>query len=182
MTPGRCGNLDYCSIGMQRVLVRVPVSKPFLCPECGGDLHAPPGIGSAQHEAWRLAAHVALATAALGVPLAFGYVLGRSHGPAGAPSIARSLLPAPSCPRPVTGAPGFGQITMECVQPAAQPRPSCNVVNTSGARIQPGSAPGWLWDIGAHYDRNVASAAVPPDRRWRIVLEDVSGAPTPQRP
>jgi hypothetical protein len=42
MTPGRCGNLDYCSIGMQRVLVQVPVSQPFICPECGGRLR-PPG-------------------------------------------------------------------------------------------------------------------------------------------
>ena len=46
-TPGRCANLDYCSIGMQRILVEVPVNKPFICPECGGKLRPPVGWRSA---------------------------------------------------------------------------------------------------------------------------------------
>jgi len=54
-TPGRCGNLDYCSIGMQRVLVRVPVSAPFVCPECGGRLR-PPGQAAGSRRPWVLPA------------------------------------------------------------------------------------------------------------------------------
>ena len=40
-TPGRCRELDYCSIGQMRSLVRVPLGRPFICPECGRPLHAP---------------------------------------------------------------------------------------------------------------------------------------------
>jgi hypothetical protein len=40
-TPGRCANLDYCSIGMQRVLVTIPLGEPFICPECSGKLRPP---------------------------------------------------------------------------------------------------------------------------------------------
>ena len=40
-TPGCCRNLDYCSIGMQRVLIQVPLVGAFVCPECAGPLSAP---------------------------------------------------------------------------------------------------------------------------------------------
>ena len=40
-TPGRCRNLDYCSIGMQRALIQVPLNAAFVCPECAGALSAP---------------------------------------------------------------------------------------------------------------------------------------------
>jgi hypothetical protein len=33
--------VDYCSIGLQRLTLRVPVGQPFICPECGGPLHSP---------------------------------------------------------------------------------------------------------------------------------------------
>ncbi len=37
-TPGRCGELDYCSIGQMRTVVRVGAGLPFVCPECGRPL------------------------------------------------------------------------------------------------------------------------------------------------
>jgi hypothetical protein len=40
-TPGRCRELDYCSIGQMRTLVRVPLGNPFVCPECGKPLREP---------------------------------------------------------------------------------------------------------------------------------------------
>jgi hypothetical protein len=40
-TPGRCRELDYCSIGQMRTLVRVPLGQPFVCPECGKPLREP---------------------------------------------------------------------------------------------------------------------------------------------
>ena len=43
-TPGRCRELDYCSIGQMRTLVDVPLGQPFVCPECGKPLHAPPAV------------------------------------------------------------------------------------------------------------------------------------------
>lgn len=39
--PGRCRDLDYCSIGQMRTLVRVPLGRPFVCPECGKPLREP---------------------------------------------------------------------------------------------------------------------------------------------
>jgi hypothetical protein len=39
--PGRCRELDYCSIGQMRTLVRVPLGRPFVCPECGKPLREP---------------------------------------------------------------------------------------------------------------------------------------------
>ena len=39
-TSGRCRELDYCSIGQMRTVVRVPLGRPFICPECGKPLHA----------------------------------------------------------------------------------------------------------------------------------------------
>ncbi len=75
-TPGRCANLDYCSIGMQRILVEVPVNKPFVCPECGGKLR-PPTEGR-QRRPWVMPA-IRLAILLLGIGLGTvqGYVMGR---------------------------------------------------------------------------------------------------------
>jgi hypothetical protein len=38
---GRCRDLDYCSIGQMRTLVRIPLGRPFICPECGKPLREP---------------------------------------------------------------------------------------------------------------------------------------------
>jgi hypothetical protein len=38
---GRCRELDYCSIGQMRTLVRIPLGRPFVCPECGKPLREP---------------------------------------------------------------------------------------------------------------------------------------------
>ncbi len=76
-TPGRCGNLDYCSIGMQRVQVRVPISEPFVCPECGGRLRPPGRMGQGRRP-WMLpAVRLGVLVTAIGASLGLGYSLGR---------------------------------------------------------------------------------------------------------
>jgi hypothetical protein len=76
-TPGRCGNLDYCSIGMQRVQVRVPISEPFVCPECGGRLRPPGRLGGGRRP-WLLpAVRVTVLVGCMGAALAIGYAVGR---------------------------------------------------------------------------------------------------------
>jgi hypothetical protein len=45
-TPGRCRDLDYCSIGQMRTLVRVPLGEAFVCPECGKPLRAPIAVNA----------------------------------------------------------------------------------------------------------------------------------------
>ena len=45
-TPGRCRELDYCSIGQMRTLVRIPLGQPFVCPECGKPLRAPVSLNA----------------------------------------------------------------------------------------------------------------------------------------
>ena len=76
-TPGRCGNLDYCSIGMQRVQVQVPVSQPFVCPECGSPLR-PPGRKAGKRNPIVLPAlRIAVLLAAMAVSAAGGYAVGR---------------------------------------------------------------------------------------------------------
>lgn len=76
-TPGRCGNLDYCSIGMQRVQVRVPISEPFVCPECGGRLRPPGRLGGSRRP-WLLPAmRVSVLVGCIGAALVLGYSVGR---------------------------------------------------------------------------------------------------------
>ena len=75
-TPGRCANLDYCSIGMQRILVEVPVNKPFVCPECGGKLRPP--VDSGMRRPWVMPAiRLAILLAGIGLGTVQGYVMGR---------------------------------------------------------------------------------------------------------
>lgn len=75
LTPGRCANLDYCSIGMQRVLVAVPVGQPFTCPECGSALR-PPNMGRERPWVMPLFRLVVLAIG-IGIGFAQGYLIGR---------------------------------------------------------------------------------------------------------
>jgi hypothetical protein len=75
-TPGRCATLDYCSIGMQRVLVEIPVSEPFICPECGGKLRPP--ASRRRGRPWVMPAlRVAVLFLGVGLGLAVGYSFGR---------------------------------------------------------------------------------------------------------
>jgi hypothetical protein len=75
-TPGRCGNLDYCSVGLQRVLVKVPVDRPFVCPECGNALH-PPDDGESP---WVMpAVRIGILVVGIGLGFAQGYLTGRLH-------------------------------------------------------------------------------------------------------
>jgi hypothetical protein len=76
-TPGRCRNLDYCSIGMQRVLVQVPISQPFVCPECGGKLRPPGPIVRSTKPSYLPILRLAVLIAAMGICLSVGYTLGR---------------------------------------------------------------------------------------------------------
>ena len=77
VTPGRCGNLDYCTIGMQRVLVQVPLTQAFVCPECGGPLRPPIGHTSAGRRDWLPVLRIGVLVTASAVSLASGYAIGR---------------------------------------------------------------------------------------------------------
>ncbi len=75
-TPGRCTNLDYCSIGMQRVMVSVPIGEPFICPECGKALR-PPNAG-AKRLPWVLPAlRILILLLGIGLGGLQGYLIGR---------------------------------------------------------------------------------------------------------
>jgi hypothetical protein len=75
-TPGRCANLDYCTIGMQRILVEVPVNEPFICPECSGKLRPP--IESAQRRPWVMPAlRFGVLLVGIGLGAWQGYLIGR---------------------------------------------------------------------------------------------------------
>lgn len=76
-TPGRCGNLDYCSIGMQRVLVHVPVSKSFVCPECGGALRAPGRRGGTSAAGLLPFLRISILLGGMAAALSLGYGMGR---------------------------------------------------------------------------------------------------------
>ena len=76
-TPGRCNNLDYCSIGMQRVLVQVPVSQKFICPECSGHLRPPGSVPGLSRAAVLPAARIVVLAAGMTVALGAGYEIGR---------------------------------------------------------------------------------------------------------
>ena len=62
---------------MQRVQVQVPVSAPFVCPECGGRLR-PPGRTAGAGRPWLLpAARIAVLVGAIAGSLGIGYSVGR---------------------------------------------------------------------------------------------------------
>ena len=75
-TPGRCGNLDYCSLGMQRALVQVPVSKAFVCPECARPLR-PPGSRADGRPTILPVLRLVVLGGAVVASLATGYLVGR---------------------------------------------------------------------------------------------------------
>lgn len=75
---GRCANLDYCSVGMQRVLVTVPVGQPFVCPECGGKLR-PPAEANAGRPWVMPALRIIVLLAGIGLGGVQGYLIGRAQ-------------------------------------------------------------------------------------------------------
>ena len=75
-TPGRCGNLDYCSLGMQRMLVQVPVGRAFVCPECARPLR-PPGSRVDGRPTILPALRLVVLGVAVAGSLATGYLVGR---------------------------------------------------------------------------------------------------------
>ena len=107
-TPGHCRNLDYCSIGKQRALIRVPISQGFVCPECARPLSAPQSrlrLSSAALPALRLAVLLAGMTATFGL----GYGVARvqpvvshavSHASRTAMEAAHTLMQPPALPQP----------------------------------------------------------------------------------
>ena len=79
-TPGCCVNLDYCSIGLQRRLVRVPVSQAFVCPECGGALRPPVRTGRSGSRLLPLA-RLGILAGGMAASLVAGYLAGRAQTP-----------------------------------------------------------------------------------------------------
>ena len=121
-TPGRCSNLDYCSIGMQRVLLKVPLSQPFTCPECAGPLRAPRRGSIAGPPFVLPMLRLGVLVAAMLVSLGVGYLAGRARSAVGTAVTAASaniganlhqaktalgLAPEPSSPAPARPAPIF---------------------------------------------------------------------------
>ena len=84
MTPGRCGNLDYCSIGMQRVVVQVPLNQPFVCPECASPLRPPVRRMNGGRPLMLPLLRVAVLLGGMGASLVVGYVAGRVQHTVGA--------------------------------------------------------------------------------------------------
>jgi hypothetical protein len=241
-TPGRCTNLDYCSIGMQRVLVTVPIGEKFVCPECGTPLR-PPNAG-AKRLPWVLPAlRIAILVLGIGLGGVQGYLIGRLHpvrtaatdaaglrintarAALGLPKLDADALPAsgsadatasaPPVPAPAGDAEAakklaeaarlpyvqerpfpanlppletadpsqhlqeeerFGQVTIDCLQPAATDEPDCHVGNLRGADAFSAASLAWLKTLAVRYGpgtRDGAPARL--DHRWRIIIEDFSG-------
>ncbi len=41
-TPGRCTNVDYCSLAAAKRDIEVKIGEDFICPECAKPLRTPP--------------------------------------------------------------------------------------------------------------------------------------------
>ncbi len=119
-TPGRCSNLDYCSIGMQRILLRVPLSQPFICPECAGQLRAPRRASIGGRPVVLPVLRLAVLAAAVAASLAIGYAAGQASNAVGTAvtvataniganlheaKAALGLSPTPEAPAPAAAGP-----------------------------------------------------------------------------
>jgi hypothetical protein len=118
-TPGRCANFDYCSVGMQRVLVQVPVEDPFICPECAGPLRAPHLMGRSRRPVLLPLLRLAVLAGGMSFALIGGYVIGRTRAGTGlAADAALRAAPArpdrpqssPAVPAAAVGLPGHVQL------------------------------------------------------------------------
>lgn len=127
-TPGRCGNLDYCSLGMQRRLVRVPVSRPFVCPECGGKLR-PPGQGRRTQARLVPMVRLGVLVGGMGAALVLGYMAGQAqssviHAVGRAGQVAETRLAAARTaiiPPAPPAAPAPARIGPDLAKSAAEP-------------------------------------------------------------
>ncbi len=149
VTPGRCGNLDYCSIGMQRVLVKVALSQPFVCPECGSPLRPPGQLRKAARLSLLLPAlRMAVLLAAMGASGAAGYVAGRMQ-----PAVSKAVHTA-----------GTGLEAVESAVGLAVPSPAvaANAVPTARA-----AAPVFVADRPYPLRAAPVDAAKPPGRLMR---------------
>ncbi len=204
---------------MQRVLVHVPVSQAFVCPECGGPLRAPLGRRSTLRRNALPALRIAVLLGAMAASLGLGYSIGRLQDiarqaaeaaardaqsrlavaggalglsdsapalpgpppvfvaerpyPAKAPSVDVSN-PAVRLPREAR----FGQVTLDCVLEQPAVHAACQVTDIRGADAFSAQAIAWLQSLNVHYASS-AKAGHPAElnHRWRMVIEDFSGAP-----
>ncbi len=123
-TPGRCANLDYCSIGMQRVLVEIPVNEPFICPECGGRLRPP--ASRRRGRPWVMPAiRITVLLVGVGLGLVQGYLLGRMQ-PAihkAVSEVSRETVVQVNTARGMLGLPKLPETAIVKAPPPAPPPP-----------------------------------------------------------
>jgi hypothetical protein len=195
-TPGRCTNLDYCSIGLHRQVVTVPVGQAFACPECGKPLR-PPGLRGLKRPIVLPALRIAILCIGIGLGAVLGYQTGRftaTQAPAAAktPIVLPPASPLPAAPAParhpvqlrpfpahdIADPPQhllreqhFGQITLDCLFHASRPIPSCHTTDIRGSDAFSASALDWLQSQSPLYPPG-------PDHRWRITIDDFAGQAT----
>ncbi len=63
---------------MRRLQVRVPISEPFVCPECASPLRAPARISQKEARGWLLPINVWILVAGVAASGACGFFLGRN--------------------------------------------------------------------------------------------------------
>jgi hypothetical protein len=133
-TPGRCRELDYCSIGQMRTLVRVPLGQPFVCPECGKPLRAPVSL-NARLSRGRL---IAWSVGTLGIfVLLYQCVAPTSrHHPLRLADLTKPPPPAP--PPPVSPPPAAVAHPVPVPAPAPIPPPKPPVAAAQGVVLTPG--------------------------------------------
>jgi hypothetical protein len=85
-SPGRCNNLDYCSLGMQRTLVHVPISQAFVCPECNRALRPPESLLKSRGPGVLPALRIGILAVGMAASLAAGFAIGRRQ-----PAVTRTL-------------------------------------------------------------------------------------------
>jgi hypothetical protein len=118
-TPGRCSNLDYCSIGMQRVLVHVPVGERFVCPECGKNLK-PPTAGMDRRPIVIPALRILVLILGIALGLGAGYLIGLGYRPAPKPVPVASAATALKV-NTARAALGLPKLEPDVITPAAPP-------------------------------------------------------------
>lgn len=154
VTPGRCGNLDYCSIGMQRVQVQVPVSQPFVCPECGNPLR-PRRLSPDGPPVVLPALRIAILLGAMAASLGAGYTIGRVQHTVG--RVVRTAADTADAGLTRAGA-------------------ALGLADRPAAAVQPGPAPAALPNFVTERPFPVHAAAVSPP--WRLAHETRFGQVT----
>jgi hypothetical protein len=201
-TPGCCTNLDYCSIGMQRQVITVPVGEPFACPECARPLR-PPGLRGWQRPIVLPALRIAILCLGIGLGVILGYRIGRlvPARDTGAPALAAS---------PAAEPPPISSPMSSPLQPAVSLRPfparvpppdtadppqhllheqrygqvvlDCIFAPPGGAACHPGDIRGsdafsavatqWLQSLSPLYP---LLPGIGQGHRWRVIIQDFAG-------